>query len=99
MTLHATDLGRASALPLARAYLAQGGRLIIDDRGKLEPVGSFAWITADDPKAARRSFVTCRRFCRRLRDRRFASTVKALVVQQGRKTANGWLELRQEGSS
>jgi hypothetical protein len=62
----------ASALPIARAFVAQGGRLLINPRGELEAGGSFAWMTADDPRAARRSFTMCRRFYRRLRDPRFA---------------------------
>jgi hypothetical protein len=82
--------------PLALAYLQQGGRLIVDPRGKLEAVGNFAWMTADDPRTARRSFSVCRRFFRRLRNERFAGAVKCLVVRDGHTLPDGWLELCSE---
>ncbi len=86
--------GGASALPIARAFLEQGGRLLLNPEGKLEAAGSFAWMTADDPRQARRSYTICRRFYRRLRDPRFARSMKALVLQDGEPTSSGWLVVR-----
>jgi hypothetical protein len=82
--------GAATALPIARAFVEQGGRLLLNPKGELEAGGSFAWMTAADPRQARRSFTVCRRFFRRLRDPRFARSVKALVIHDGEQTANGW---------
>jgi hypothetical protein len=44
-------------------------------------------MTADDPRQARRSFNLCRRFYRRVRDPRFARSVKALVIHNREQTA------------
>jgi hypothetical protein len=46
-------------------------------------------MTADDPREARRGFTVCRRFSRRLRDPRFARSVKTLVIHDGGQTASG----------
>lgn len=92
MSARHTAQGGASALPIARAFLATGGRLMIDPRGKLEAAADIARIFGpdSDPKDARRSFIVGRRFYRRLRDPRFARSVKCLVLMDGEPTAGGW---------
>lgn len=87
--------GGAQALPLARAFLATGGRLSVSPRGVLEPVADLGRIFGPDSAAreARRAFVIARRFSRRLRNPRFAANVKALVLQNGQPGENGWLTM------
>jgi hypothetical protein len=90
-----SEQGGASASPIVSAFLAQGGRLLINPNGELEvAAGSLAWASADDPRRARRGFTVCRRFYRRLRNPRFAGSVKALVIRDGEPTPNGWLVVR-----
>lgn len=81
----------ASALTLANDYLKQGGRLIIDPKGKLDAVGDMAWLWTPNARKARHSYAICRRFFRRLKDERFAQTVKCFVIANGQRTAHGWL--------
>lgn len=90
--------GGASALPIARAFVANGGRLLINPKGKLETAGDLARIFgADaDPAEARRGFVIARRLHRRLRNPSFARSVAALVAIEGERTSNGWLMLAGE---
>ena len=97
MNAHHTQ-GGASALPITRAFLATGGRLMVNPKGKLEAAADIARIFGPDsePKDARRSFIIGRRFYRLLRNPRFARSIKCLVLMEGQQTANGWqvLEVR-----
>jgi len=88
-TLHR---GGASALPIARAFLGIGGRLMLMPTGKLDTqIDAFRIFGEQDPALARQRFVIGRRFTRRLRDPRFARLVGALVAIEGKRAANGWL--------
>ena len=86
--------GGALALPTARAFLSVGGQLLLDPDGKLEakPDVTRCFLNPD-AASARRAYVISRRFVRRLRDPRFARSIKALVVTDGEATRNGWLVL------
>lgn len=92
-----TMQGGASALPIAHAFLATGGRLLMNPQGTLEPTISVERLFGANvtPAEARRGYVIGRRFIRRLRCARFARSVQALVVQQGERTPNGWLVMEQ----
>ncbi len=83
------------ALPIARAFVETGGRIMINPTGKLETAADLLRIfgSESNPQEARRGFVIGRRFYRRLRDPRFARSVAALVAIEGERTANGWLVL------
>lgn len=86
-----THAGGASALPIARAFLNVGGRLMIGPTGRLEIGGGLRWALAStSAREARRSFVVERRLCRRLRNPTFARSVASLVAMHG-KPLNGWL--------
>jgi hypothetical protein len=87
--------GGAQALPIARAFLATGGALLITPEGALVTGGSLARIFGADanPREARRGFTIGRRLHRRLRDPRFAASLKCLVIQQGERTPQGGLVL------
>jgi hypothetical protein len=91
MSGHPTQ-GGALALPIARAFLATGGRLMVSPTGQLQAAADIARIFGPDsePRDARRSFVIARRLSRRLRDPRFARSVKCFVLMDGEPTANGW---------
>lgn len=90
--------GSAPALPIARAFLDMGGRLMINPDGELETGGGCRWAFGSTPASeARRSFVVERRLYRRLRVPSFARSVKCLVVAEGQRTPSGWLVLRKEG--
>ncbi len=83
--------GGAHALPIARSFIATGGRLLISPTGKLETaIDSAKLFGSSTPKEARRGFVIGRRFHRRLRDPRFARSVATLVAMEGGRV-NGWL--------
>ncbi len=81
----APQQGGAQALPIARAFLDIGGRLLINPKGKLETA-----MDAERAFSSRRCFVIGRRFVRRLRDPRFARSVATLVAVEG-DPVNGWL--------
>ena len=84
--------GGAPALPIARAFLDVGGRLMLNPHGKLETGGGLRWSLPEiSAREARKSFVVERRLARRLRNRSFRLSVSALVVQEGVRTENGWL--------
>ena len=88
----------ATALPIARAFLDTGGRFIISPEGKLEAIPNILRIFGSekhpvDPNESRRGYVIARRLFRRLRNKRFARSVQALVVTDGTPTPNGWLVL------
>jgi hypothetical protein len=88
-TLHQ---GAASALPIARAFLELGGRLMLNPQGMLETAGGLRWARPEiSAREARKSFTVERRLYRRLRDPRFATSVRCLVLQEGTRLANGWL--------
>jgi hypothetical protein len=90
--------GGASALPIARAFLATGGRLMVDPKGKLKAAADIARIFGADsePREARRSFIIGRRFYRRLRDPKFARSVKCMVLMDGERTHHGWQVLEEK---
>ncbi len=77
--------GGASALPVARAFIEIGGRLLINPKGRLETA-----MDAERAFSSRRCFVIGRRFIRRLSDPRFARSVATLVAVEG-EPVNGWL--------
>lgn len=84
--------GGASALPIARAFLEVGGRLMLDPEGRLETGGGLRWALPDvNAKEARKSFIVERRLYRRLKDPRFARSVRCMVLQDGARLENGWL--------
>ncbi len=87
--------GGAPALPSAQAFIATGGRLMLDPNGELMTAADLARVFGadNDAKEARRGFVAARRFARRLRDPRFARSVATLVAMDGQRTATGWLVL------
>ena len=73
--------GGASALPIARAFLATGGRILVTPNGSLEAQPNLErLLMTDDARACRAAWTIGRRFFRRLRDRRFAACVKALAL-------------------
>ncbi|HEX8579919.1 MAG TPA: hypothetical protein VF655_10040 [Allosphingosinicella sp.] len=84
--------GGAQALPIARAFLATGGRLMLRPDGKLETAASVERIfgPGTDENEARLSFMVARTFSRRLRNPRFARSVACLVLADGQPTPNGW---------
>jgi hypothetical protein len=93
--------GGASALPIARAFLATGGRFIISPEGKLEAIPDLSRIYEStlhplDPREARRAHAAARRLFRRLRNPRFARSVKCMVLMDGERTHHGWQVLRGE---
>jgi hypothetical protein len=91
--------GGATALPLARAFLAVGGQLLISPDGELEPKPNISRCFMNgNASDARRAFTVSRRMVRRLRDPRFARSVKALVVTDGSQWDNGWFVMRGEAS-
>lgn len=83
----------AAALPIARAFLNCGGRLMISPEGELEARMDLERIfgSNSDSKDARRCFVVGRRLSRRLNNPRFASSVKCLVLMDGKQWDNGWI--------
>ncbi len=84
--------GGAQALPIARSFIATGGRLLINPTGKLETaIDAEKVFGGTSPKEARRGFVIGRRFHRRLRDPRFARSVATLVGMEGQRLPTGWL--------
>ena len=84
--------GGASALPIARAFLDVGGRLMLNPHGKLETGGGLRWALPDVPaREARKSFTVERRLYRRLRNASFARSVRCLVIQEGESQPDGWL--------
>jgi hypothetical protein len=86
--------GRATALPIARAFMEGGGRLLVDPQGRLEASSCLRWALPDtSDRESRLGMAIERRFCRGLRNASFRRSVKALVVTEGRPTPNGWLVL------
>lgn len=86
--------GGTQALPIACAFMAAGGRLMVSPAGKLVTGGNFAWMFSNSSaREARRSYTIGRRFYRRLRNPSFERSVKQLVVEQG-EPVNGWLVLK-----
>ncbi len=82
--------GGAQALPIARAFLEVGGRLMLDPHGRLQTGGGLRWALPDvNAKEARKSFTVERRLYRRLKDPRFARSVRCLVLQEGARLENG----------
>lgn len=87
--------GGAQALPIARAFVEVGGRLMLNPEGRLETGGGLRWALPDvSAREARRSFAIERRLYRRLRDPRFARSVRCLVLQEGERTENGFLVMQ-----
>jgi hypothetical protein len=84
--------GGAQALPIARAFIATGGRLYLTPTGKLETAADLRFFGPEaTAKEARLGFVIGRRFFRRLRDPRFTRSVATLVAIEGERAANGCL--------
>jgi hypothetical protein len=68
---------------------------MLNPKGQLETGGGLRWALPEvSATEARRSFTVERRLYRRLRDARFAKSVRYLVLQEGERTANGWLVMR-----
>lgn len=85
----------AQALPIARAFIEIGGRLMLNPEGRLETGGGLRWALPNvSATESRRSFTIERRLYRRLRDPRFARSVRCLVLQEGERSDNGWLVMR-----
>jgi hypothetical protein len=82
----------ATALPIVRAFVEMGGRLMLNHKGKLEISGGLRWALPDiSAKEARRSLIVERRLYRRLRDPRFARSIRCMILQDGTQQGNGWL--------
>ncbi len=68
-----------SAIPIARAFVEIGGRIMVSPQGKLETGGNLAcFFLNSNAKEARRSFTIGRRFHRRLCNPSFARSVACL---------------------
>lgn len=93
MASRAHQQGGAQALPIARAFLAIGGKLMLNHRGQLETGLDLDQLfgPALDVHHARRNLSIGRRFARRLKDPRFARSVSALVAIEGERDPSGWL--------
>jgi hypothetical protein len=65
---------------------------MLNPQGKLETGGGLRWALPDiSAREARKSFTVERRLYRRLRDPRFATSVRCLVLQEGNRSSDGFL--------
>lgn len=87
------EIGTTPPNAAVRAFLDVGGRLMVNAKGALETGMDLDRILGPRSTAreARRGMIAARRFHRRLRNERFARTIKCLVIQQGAREPNGWI--------
>lgn len=88
-----THQGGASALPLATAFVAMGGRIMLSPAGQLEAAIDPAIIFGADimPEAAREAHRAATALLGVMANPRAVSSLKCLVLRQGERTPGGWL--------
>lgn len=85
--------GGATALPLATAFVAKGGRIMLSPTGRLEAAMDPAIIFGADtvPEAAREAHSAATALLGVMTNPRAVTSLKCLVLRQGERTHGGWL--------
>lgn len=90
--------GGAQALPVAAAFVAIGGRLLLSPKGKLEAAldAMILFSPQDAPEATRSAYSAARAMTAQLCNPRAVAALKCMVLRRGERTPGGWLVVGSE---